>query len=392
MSSFEDFLQKQLRQITEAGLLRQPSMIGPAQGTIVQSHEKTLHNFSSNDYLGLANHPAVCQAAKEAIEEAGAGSGASRLICGTLPAHLQLEADISQFKRCEAALTFSSGYAAALGAIPALVGKGDVIVLDKLCHACLVDGAHLSGATIRVFPHNDIAALESRLVWAHKTYPQAKILILAESVYSMDGDLAHLLEIVELKERHGAWLLLDEAHGVGVLGEGGRGLADAVGVGHRIEVQMGTLGKALGSSGAYLCGAASLREYLVNRARSFIFSTAPPPSAAAAASAAIALLSDPQTSESLISSLHQNVQQLCGNLGLPQSPSPIVPIILGPEDVAMKTSAQLREKGFLVPAIRFPTVARGQARLRVTFSATHSASVIDELAAAIQKVMSEGCK
>ncbi len=392
MSSFEDFLKSQLQRITEAGLLRKPSMVSPAQGTIVQSNGKNLHNFSSNDYLGLANHPVVCQAAQEAISRAGAGSGASRLICGTLPEHLQLEADLARFKRSEAALSFSSGYAAALGAIPALVGKGDVIILDKLCHACLVDGAHMSGAILRVFPHNDLSALESRLTWARKTHPQARVLILAESVYSMDGDLAHLSEIVELKDRHGAWLLLDEAHGVGVLGEGGRGLADAVGVAHRIEVQMGTLGKALGSSGAYLCGAQSLREFLVNRARSFIFSTAPPPSASAAASAAIALLSNPHTAESLISSLHNNVKCLCTNLQLPESPSPIVPIILGTEDTAMQTSSRLREAGFLVPAIRSPTVSRGQARLRVTLSAAHTAVAIDELSQAIQRVMSEGSR
>ncbi len=390
MSSFEDFLHTQLRQITEAGLLRKPAMIGPAQGTIVESGGKTLHNFSSNDYLGLANHPAVCQAAREAISEGGAGSGASRLICGTLPAHLRLEADLAGFKRCEAALSFSSGYAAALGVIPALAGKGDVIILDKLCHACLVDGAHLSGATLRVFPHNDMKALESRLAWAHKTCPQGKVLILAESVYSMDGDLAHLSEIVDLKERYGAWLLLDEAHGVGVLGEGGRGLADACGVVHRIEVQMGTLGKALGSSGAYVCGAASLREFLVNRARSFVFSTAPPPSASAAASAAVGLLSNSETCSGLIPPLHKNVDRLCTNLGLPLSPSPIVPIILGPEDLAMQASARLRDQGFLVPAIRFPTVARGQARLRVTLSSAHSEAAIDELAGAIQRAISEG--
>lgn len=385
MSSFEDFLQAQLRQITEAGLLRKPSMVSPAQGSVIQSGGKTLQNFSSNDYLGLANHPALKKAAQEAIGRAGASSGASRLICGTLPEHLQLEADVARFKRCEAALGFSSGYAAAMGAIPALMGKGDVIILDKLCHACLVDGAHLSGATLRVFPHNDLSALKSRLLWARKAHPQAKVLVLAESVYSMDGDLALLSEIVELKDRHGAWLLLDEAHGVGVLGEGGRGLADAVGVAHRVELQMGTLGKALGSSGAYLCGAASLREFLVNRARSFVFSTAPPPSAAAAASAAIALLSDPPTAGNLISSLHKNVQRLCMNLQLPASPSPIVPIILGAEETAMQSSARLREAGFLVPAIRFPTVARGQARLRITLSSGHTDTAIDDLASAIRE-------
>ncbi|MEX1119336.1 MAG: 8-amino-7-oxononanoate synthase, partial [Terrimicrobiaceae bacterium] len=366
------------------------SMVAPAQGPMVESEGKTLHNFSSNDYLGLANHPEVRQSAQEAISRAGAGSGASRLICGTLPEHLQLEADVATFKRCEAALTFSSGYAAALGAIPALVGKGDVIILDKLCHACLVDGAQMSGATLRVFPHNDLAALESRLLWARKTYPEGKILILAESVYSMDGDLAPLADIVELKDHYRAWLLLDEAHGVGVLGEGGRGLADALGVAHRIELQMGTLGKALGSAGAYVCGAGSLREFLINRARSFVFSTSPPPSAAAAASAAIRLLSNPQTAGSLISALHGNVRRLCGNLQLPLSPSPIIPIILGAEDKALQISALLLEAGFLVPAIRFPTVARGQARLRITLTSGHTTTAIDHLTSAIQTTKDEG--
>ena len=216
------------------------------------------------------------QSAQERFAPAGFGSGASRLVCGTLAAHERLEEAISGFKRAGAALCFSSGYAAAMGTIPALCSREDVIILDKLCHACLVDAARLSGAQLRVFPHNDTGKLERHLRWARDRHPASRVLVVAESVYSMDGDVAPLLEIVELKERHGAWLFLDEAHGVGVLGAGGRGLAEESGAEGRIEIQMGTLGKALGAHGAYITGSRHLRDFLINQARSFIYSTAPP--------------------------------------------------------------------------------------------------------------------
>jgi len=239
----------------------------------------------------------------------------------------------------------------------------------------------MSGATLRVFPHNDLAKLESHLRWARAKHPSAKILVLTESVFSMDGDVAPLREIVELKDRFGAWLLVDEAHGVGVLGAHGRGLADAAGVADRIEIQMGTLGKALGASGGYVCGSRKLADFLINRARTFIFSTAPPPAAAAAAAAAVELL-DSGEAEPLRDQLWQHIRRLAAGLGVDAS-SAILPILVGDERAALDRASALLGKGFLVPAIRWPTVARGAARLRVTLSAAHTADQVDALAAAL---------
>jgi glycine C-acetyltransferase/8-amino-7-oxononanoate synthase len=344
-----------------------------------------LLNFSSNDYLGLACHPALREAAMTEWERGGFGSGASRLICGTLSAHEELEAELADFKRTPAALSFSSGYAAALGTIPALCGSGDVVILDKLSHACLVDAARLSGAVIRVFRHNDLEKLESHLRWAREKHPQGRVLVVAESVYSMDGDLAPVAEIVELKDRFGVWLLLDEAHAVGVLGEEGRGLADRTGVADRVEVQMGTLGKALGAHGAYIAGSAALREFLINRARSFIFSTAQPAPVAAAAREAVRICRSAE-GKKLRASLRQNIAKLGEHLGLEETPSAIIPLIIGGESEAMQVSAELLEAGFLVPAIRYPTVGKGSARLRVALSAKHELEDIQKLASALARL------
>lgn len=375
--SLDDFLSRSLGEIESAGLLRKLRELDSAQGAEVVVDGARLINFSSNDYLGLAAHPRLREAAMAALEKDGTGVGASRLICGNHREHESLDATIARFKRTEAALSFSTGYAAALGTIPALVGQADVVILDKLCHASLVDGARLSGATLRVFPHNDVAKLESHLKWAREKYPEAKVLVIAESVYSMDGDVAPLAEIVELKDRFGAWLMLDEAHGVGVIGEEGRGLASSLGLDNRVEVQMGTLGKALGAAGAYIAGSAVLREYLINRARSFIFSTAPIPAVAAAARAAIELLESDE-GPVLLSRLWENLRAFS-----PDAVSAIVPVVIGDERLALEASSRLREAGFLVPAIRYPTVARGSARLRVTITAAHSGEQIRQLATAL---------
>ena len=379
--NFDQFLTGELEGIQRAGLRRSLRVINSPQGPEVSCGGRLVANFASNDYLGLAAHPNLRDAAREALNEAGVGSGASRLICGTHSHHELLEEALARFKRAEAALSFSSGYAAALGTIPALVGKGDVIVLDKLCHACLVDGARLAGASIRVFPHNGLEKLESHLRWAVQTFPDARVLVLVESVYSMDGDRAPLREIVELKERFGAWLLVDEAHGLGVVGKQGRGLVDELRLSSRIEAQMGTLGKALGSSGAYICGSAALRDYLTNRARSFIFSTAPPPHCAAASRAAVRLLESAE-GEALVERLHENITLLASRLGAPAQ-SAIFPVVIGGEESAVKASQKLLEQGFLVPAIRYPTVARGSARLRVTVTAAHHRGHIERLASSL---------
>lgn len=383
--SLEDFLQEQLSEINQRSLRRRLRALESPQGIEVRRDGRELLNFSSNDYLGLANHPALREAAMAEWGRGGFGSGASRLICGTMSAHEELEAELADFKRTPAVLSFSSGYAAALGTIPALCGSGDVVILDKLSHACLVDAAHLSGAAIRVFHHNNLEKLESHLSWAREKHPDGRVLVVAESVYSMDGDLAPVAEIVELKDRFGAWLLLDEAHAVGVLGEEGRGLADREGVADRVEVQMGTLGKALGSHGAYIAGSVALREFLINRARSFIFSTAQPAPVAAASREALRICRSAE-GEDLRASLRQNLALLGEDLGLAETPSAIVPVIIGGESEAMEISAKLLDAGFLVPAIRYPTVAKGSARLRIAVSAKHSPENIQKLAAALAEI------
>ena len=296
MNDFDRELTQRLAAVREQGLLRELRRVDSPQSPRIEIGGRTLLNFSSNDYLGLANEPALKEAAIKAVERYGAGAGASRLICGSLAPHQELDETLAAFKGTEAALSFSTGYAAAIGTICALLGKDDFIILDKLVHACIVDAARLCGAKLRVFGHNDLNDLEAKLKWASgevrspKSEVQsreARALVVTESVFSMDGDHAPLREMVALKEKYGAWLMVDEAHATGLYGANRRGLAEELGVSDRIEVQMGTLGKALGASGGYICGSRALVDYLINRARTFIFSTAPVPAAAAAATAGV---------------------------------------------------------------------------------------------------------
>jgi glycine C-acetyltransferase/8-amino-7-oxononanoate synthase len=384
-TGFDAFLLGALEEIELAGLTRLLSPLETPQLPRVTRENVKVVNFSSNDYLGLAANPDLRDAAMAEWERGGFGAGASRLICGTMAAHEELEEAIARFKRTPAALSFSSGYAAAMGTIPAICGKDDVIILDKLSHACLIDAARLSGAILRVFPHNDLNKLESHLTWAARKHPQSRVLIVAESVYSMDGDLAPLSEMVNLKERFGAWLFLDEAHAVGVLGPSGGGLAEELGLGDRIEIQMGTLGKALGAHGAYIAGSRALRDYLINRARSFIFSTAPPAPVAAAATKAIEISRAPEGSR-LRELLWANIRNLAAVLESPMPESAIIPQIIGPEIKATSASTALLNKGFLVPAIRFPTVAKGAARLRYTVTASHRPDEIQALGEALRNL------
>ncbi|MGJ8695874.1 MAG: 8-amino-7-oxononanoate synthase [Verrucomicrobiaceae bacterium] len=356
----------ELAQLRDAGLLRSLRKTSSPAPPLVTLDGRELINFSSNDYLGLSRHPALVSAATAALEKYGTGSTASRLVCGSLDIYHQLEETIARLKKSQAALTFANGYATALGTIPALVGKGDTVILDKLSHASLIDAARLSGATLRVFPHNDLNKLEKLL-----TSGKNRTLIITESVFSMDGDLAPLAEIIELKERHNALLLLDEAHAIGVLGPTGQGLAEQLGLQDRVDFQMGTLGKALGSAGGYLAASQDWIDLLINKARSFIYSTAPPPSQAAASLAALHLLSTPE-GQAIRKKLHSNISNF-------NSPSPIIPLIIGENQAALDASKTLLDAGFLVPAIRYPTVPRGTARLRITLSAAHSIEQINAL-------------
>jgi 8-amino-7-oxononanoate synthase len=347
-----------------------------------------MHNFAANDYLGLSRHPALIEASREATLRTGTGAGASRLVTGTDSSVTALEEQLARWKEKEAALVFSSGYAAAMGTIPVLAGKGDTILLDKLAHACLIDAARLSGATLRRFPHNDMGRLEAML--QKISAGQARTLIVTESIFSMDGDAAPLRELVELKERFGAWLFIDEAHATGLYGATGAGLVAAAGLSDRVEIIMGTLSKALGSVGGYIAGSRVVRDWLINRARSFIYSTALPPGVIAASQAAVGVAGGAEGAalrerlRANIGRFHAGMQERWKKGAL--STSAIQPLICGESSTALRMSAALGERGFLIPAIRYPTVPRGAARLRVTLSALHADKAIDALHRALAEV------
>lgn len=376
-------LKPELDDLRAQGLWRELKPLDEVKGVVVRRDGRELVNFSSNDYLGVSSSEEVREALAQGMAKQGGGSGASRLVCGTHRVHAKLEEAIAEFKKTQAALCFSSGYAVALGTIPALVGKGDTLILDKLCHACLVDAARLSGATIRVFPHNHLDKLACLLENA-----TGRVLIVTESIFSMDGDAAALRDLVELKEKHGAWLLLDEAHAVGVIGPQGRGLSAALGLEDRIELHMGTLSKALGLSGGYLAASRQVIDWLINRARSFIYSTAPPPFLAHAAGEMLKRMAG-EEGEKRRQKLREHAHCLRKLLNIPEHPAAIYPLIFGRESQAMQASKSLLEAGFLVPAIRYPTVARGQARLRITLSAAHDEGQIERLAGVLGKMAQE---
>lgn len=390
MTNLETDLSQRLEALRRQNLYRQLRPIDSAQGPRLRAAGRSLVSFSSNDYLGLANHPALKQGAARAIAEFGAGSGASRLICGSLAPHLQLEDQLARFKNTPAALTFSSGYAAALGTLQALLEPDDVVILDKLAHACLVDAARLARAKMRVYAHNDLDELKSILQWADRRGAPSRKLIVTESVFSMDGDFVPLRDLVDLKNQHGAWLMLDEAHATGLFGASGRGWAEACQLSGQVEIQMGTLGKALGAAGGFIAGSRALVDYLINRARTFIFSTAPPPAASGAAMAGLELVTSAE-GETLRQQLWARVTQVRTALAgtswsVPKEPSAIVPLVVGEESAALRLSDQLRSAGYFLPAVRYPTVPRGSARLRLTLTAAHTPEDVRDLAGALADV------
>ena len=382
MRSYED----DLAPLHAAALHRTLRPLETPQSSLVRVHGREVLNFSSNDYLGFANAGPVRDAYKQGLDLYGAGAGASRLVCGTLPPHAALERSLAAFKKTESALTFSSGYATAMGTIPALCGRGDFIILDKLSHACLIDAAKLSGATLRIFPHNHITKLEHLLQWARsQSISTSRILVVTESIFSMDGDWADLWDIVRLKDTYGALLLLDEAHAFGIHGPSGRGLAAKLGLAARVDIQMGTFSKAAGLSGGYLCGSHALIDLLINRARSFIYSTAPSPALAHVTEEVIRHWLPTAYGEDRRARLWNNLSWLTTAFEgrIPEPASAIIPLMIGPESDTLNLSAKLLEAGFLIPAIRYPTVARGRARLRLALTATHTAEQIDALAATL---------
>ena len=385
-----DSYEEVIADLKQRSLYRRLQTVDEVNGTRVSRTGRSLVNFASNDYLGLAQHHNLRAAAAEALERFGAGSAASRLITGTLAIHTELEAKLAAFIGTPAALVFESGYAAALGTIPALFGKGDVIILDKLAHACLIDGARLSGAEIRVYPHNRLDRLAELLRWARTKRNTARILVVTESIFSMDGDGCPLPEIVELKDEFGAKLLLDEAHALGVIGPNGAGLAADYDLTDRVDFRLGTLSKAIGSSGGFIAGSASLIDLLINCARSFIYSTAPPPAVIAASIQGLAMV-DSEIGDQLRAALRRNQEELGVEFDLPRAGpnrSAIVPVMVGDEEQTMALSARLADKGFLVPGVRFPTVPRGSARLRVTLSAAHQIDEVATLREAIKTLLS----
>lgn len=382
-----DWIDAELLELESRGLRRAIETIAPAQAAVVEVAGRRLVNLCSNDYLGLASDPRLVQAAIRATERAGAGSGAARLVAGDLPVHGELEARLAAFKGCETALLFSSGYHANLGVIAALAEREDEVFSDRLNHASIVDGCLLSRATLRRYPHRDAGALEELL----RASKARRKLVVTDAVFSMDGDAAPLAEIAGACERHGAMLYVDEAHSTGVLGPTGAGLAEALGVTRRVDVLMGTLGKALGSFGAFVCGERRLRELLVSRARTFIFTTALPPAACGAALAALDVLRDEPARRERLLALFRRMKAGIEALGfpLPTVVAPIFPVVLGDERVALEASRRLRERGFFVRAIRPPTVPPGTSRLRVTLTAGHDEAQVDAFLAALAEVLRE---
>lgn len=383
-----DLISKELEALKDAGLYRTLRRVEGEQGSTLILDGREVINFSSNNYLGLANHPALRNAAKEAIDRYGCGSGASRLISGNMTLHEELETKLAELKGTEAALVFNSGFQANTGILSTLVGEGDTVFSDALNHASIIDGCRLSRAKVVVYSHCDVDNLESAL---KSSPPAGRKLIVTESLFSMDGDEAPLARIVDLAEKHGAIVMVDEAHATGIFEPDGAGIVAKLGLNDRVLVQMGTLGKALGGFGAYVAGSKSLRELLINRCRSFIFTTSLPPAVLAMAIAAIGLVGkEPERRQILWNNctrLREGLKQLGYSLG--SSQSQIMPLIVGDATNCMKLSDLLLQKGVFAQGIRPPTVPEGTARLRITLMATHTAEHLARALNAFKEVARE---
>ncbi len=374
-----------LRQLRAQGLYRSLLQTDSATSTSVKQDGQKALLFCANNYLGLANHPVLKKAAAEAAETWGAGAGAARLVSGNHYLYKTLESKLAQYKHTAAALIFSTGYMANLGTIPAIVQKGDLILADRLNHASLVDGCRLSGASFRIYRHRDTVHLEKLL---QKRKSGQNVLIVSDGVFSMDGDIAPLPEIVRLAENYDARIYLDDAHATGVLGQNGGGTAEHFGLSNPRLIQMGTFSKALGGFGGFVAGTEDLIQLLINKARPFVYTTALPPGVLASALAALELV---QSRPHLMAQLwenqayfHQKISELGFNLL--GSETPIVPILIGSSEKALTFSKHLLEKGILVSAIRPPTVPKGSARLRVTLMAVHTQAQIDLLLHALKDI------
>jgi 8-amino-7-oxononanoate synthase len=372
MSSLDEFARSKLGEAETRALKRSLAETAQGPGQRVRRGGRSLVSFCANDYLGLAQHPALKAAAKRALDAYGAGAGASRLVTGNHPLYAELEAKLAALKHTEAALVFGSGYLANVGVVPALVGAGDLILADELAHACLISGARLSGARVVLYRHNDVDDLRAHL--AHERPAARHCLVLTEGVFSMDGDLAPLSAIADVARAHRAWLMTDDAHGFGVVGNG-RGSAAQWGVAP--DVQMGTLSKAVGSYGGYVCASRAVVDLLVTRTRSLIYATALPPPVIAAAIAGVDIIA---SDKALCAKPLEYARAFARAAGLAVPESSIVPLLLGSPDAALVASRLLEDEGFLVVAIRPPTVPDGTARLRFSFAADHAIEDVLQLA------------
>jgi glycine C-acetyltransferase len=384
-----DWITQEIENLQNAGLYNRIRTIGSPQGAWLTVDGKQVLNFCSNNYLGLANHPALVAAAKKALDEMGVGPAAVRTIAGTMTLHVELEKRLAEFKGVEAAITFQSGFTANLATIPALVGKEDVIFSDKLNHASIIDGARLSGAKIIAYEHNDVKSLEEQINANLSQYRRA--LIVTDGVFSMDGDIAPLPDIYEVAKKYDILLMVDDAHGEGVLGKGGRGIVDHFGLHGKVDVEVGTMSKAFGVVGGIVAGKAVIIDWLRQRGRPFLFSSAITVPDAAACLAAVDILED---STQLVDKLWDNakyfkseMKTLGFNTGVTETP--ITPVMLGEAPLAQQFSRELFEAGVFAMALGFPTVPQGKARIRVMISAAHAK---DDLDKGLEAFMSVGKK
>lgn len=380
--------QKEISTLSKQHLARTLIPIDSIQSTMLERNGRTYLHFSSNNYLGLADHTALKSAVISAIQQWGVGGGASRLVSGNSRLYIELEAKIAGFKGTESALVFPSGYAANLGSIGALVRKNDLIFADRLCHASLIDGARLSEATLRIYHHKDTEQL-GKLLRQRKR--KERTLIITDGIFSMDGDIAPLPELLDLAEEFDALIYLDDAHATGVLGPNGRGTCDHFGISSPRIIQMGTLSKALGSLGGFIAADQPLIEYLINKARPFIYTTALPPAILAAALCGFDLIENNPGIRRRLWHLTSHVRSQVNRMGFNTcgSQTPIIPILIGETETALTFSQRLLEAGIYIPAIRPPTVPNGMSRLRISLMATHTDEQIQFLFSTLEKIGKE---
>ena len=383
-----DYLADEVAALRSQHLYRDLRVLTSAQGPVVEVDGRRLVSLSSNDYLGLTHHPRLRAAAEKAVAEFGVGSGAVRTIAGTMSMHQALEAELAEFKEVPAVLTFQSGFTANTGLIPTITGEHDLIVSDSLNHASIIDGVRLSKASRKVYPHADVAALKAVLDEAVAEGRYRLILVATDGVFSMDGDIAPLPAIVEAAEAAGAAVLVDDAHGSGVLGRNGRGTVDHFGLHGRVDIQVGTLSKAIGSLGGYVAGPTALREILTQRARPFLFSTSHPPAVVAACREAIRVMQDEPEMQTVLWANTRRFKAELARLGFETglSETPITPVLMGEPETAMRFSDRLTEEGIFAQPVVFPTVALDKARVRTIVTAAHTDAHLDQALDAFARV------